>query len=449
MLPMPQSREAEMAVLGCCISDPVKCIPESQLVIRSADYFYDLRNQIIWEVICGLELASVDLVSIQQKLKDRNMLDEVGGIAHLNACQDLVPSTANLAQYLSFLEDKAILRNLIGTCTGIIESAQLSQSDVTKLLDSVERDILAIRPSQRKSDDIKALTNQAIAKMEAVMNAQGAITGMTTGLQDLDRLTDGVHGGEMVVVAGYTSTGKTALAVNVATANAILGIPVLIFTAEMLPVQIVIRQLCSTAKANWKRLVESDVPSLTMAAGLISKAPIHVEPANGLTAGQVLAIARRKFQRHKIRLIVVDYIQLLSGNGDNREQQIASISKVMKAMALELDCAVLALSQLTDDGKLRESRAIGHDADSVWKLENDGEWQPKIQPIKLNVEKCRDGETGQVKLTFMKEFTKFENQSKIDEGDYPHANLRVQLSDYPKHEDIAWKTFLIAKNLEP
>lgn len=409
--PQPYCSDSERAIIGCCLGEPVQCLPESQIIITSPEYFYDLRCRTVWETLCALALNEINPITISATLKNRSLLDQVGGVAFLNECQDLVPSAAQLPVWLRTIEEKFTRRRLIESAREI-EASAFSGMEITAVLDASERSILSVRPNQRTVSDIKNLTNQAIAKMEAYMVANGSLLGMTTGLTDLDRLTDGIHGGEMVVLAGYTSTGKTALAVNVATANAILGIPVAIFTAEMLPVQIVIRQLCSVAKANWKRLYESDAPRLTDAASKISKSPIHIEPASGMTAGQVMATSRRLKQKHGIKIIVVDYIQLLSGVGDNREQQIASISKVMKAMSLELDCAVIALSQLTDDGKLRESRAIGHDADSVWKLENDGDWKPREQPIKLNVEKCRDGETGVVPLMFLKEFTKMECRTK-------------------------------------
>ena len=138
-----------------------------------------------------------------------------------------------------------------------------------------------------------------------------------------------------------------------------------------------------------------------------------------MSVSQVCAIARRLKQRHDIQLAVIDYIQLLTGKGDNREQEISSISKGIKSMAMELDIPVLALSQLTDDGKLRESRAIGHEADAVWKLENDGVWQPDAQPLKLNVEKCRDGATGFVPLLFLKTITRFESAAKVSDEDVP------------------------------
>lgn len=420
----PHSEESEQGIIGCCLTTPMQSIPETQIVLRSTEYFYDLRHQTIWESIAALELREVDMISVVSHLKKRGVLDDVGGISYLNTCQDSVPSTANLPVYLKEVEEKHVLRRAIHACADITSRCYDHTGELPEFLDGMERDILGLRPNQQQASSIKSLVHDAINRLEERVASGGKILGHATGLHDLDRLTDGVHGGEMIVVAGYTSTGKTALSVGIATTNALQGIPVAIFTAEMLPVQLVIRQLCSTAGANSKRLVESDVTGLTVAAGRIAKAPIHIEPANGMTAGQVIATARRLKQKHGIKIIVVDYLQLLSGVGDNREQQIASISKVMKAMALELDCAVFALSQLTDDGKLRESRSIGHDADSIWKLENNGEWKPDIQPIKLRVDKCRDGETGLVELVFNKQFTRFESASKVSDNDVPNYENR-------------------------
>ena len=220
-------------------------------------------------------------------------------------------------------------------------------------------------------------------------------------------------------MAGYPSTGKTAVSVGMAVFNAIRNTPCAVFSAEMRPVQLVVRAICSESRVNFYRVSEENVPTMRVAASKLSSAPLYIEQANRLSMGQVLAIARRLKQKHGIALAVIDYIQLLTGIGDNREQEIADIAKGCKAMAMELDIPVLALSQLTDDGKLRESRAIGQIADSVFKLENIGEWQPSVQPIKLIVEKCRDGATGFVELAFLKEFTRFENATKVEQKDLP------------------------------
>ena len=380
-----------------------------------AEVFNDLRNQAIYESCLQLSDKNIpaDLLTLSQHLRNRNRLDDIGGIAYLNEIQDACQSPANLIVWIDEVESKHTLRKLIEFASNLVDQAATSQ-DANALLDSVEKTVLAIRPTRNNSPDIRQLTKQAISKLEYLFENQGSISGLSTGLADVDRITDGMHGGEMIVVAGFPSTGKTALACGMAVHNSLEGIPCAIFSAEMQPVQLVVRAMCSDARLNKRRMENEKLAAVVNSVGRFSNAPLYIEQASGMTIGQLTAAARRLKQKQNIQVIVVDYIQLLIGVGDNREQQIANISKGLKAIALELNCAVLALSQLTDDGKLRESRAIGQDADSVWKLANDGDWKPLIQPIKLNIEKCRDGETGSVALTFFKEFTRFECVSKFD-----------------------------------
>ncbi len=411
----PHSPEAEQGVLGCLLLAPKESVALCMEKFPEVEgMFYDLRNQTIYEAILGLDQAMipVDNVSLHQRLKDNGTLEAVGGIPYLVQLLD-IPSAANLAYYLELLEEKLTLRKLLALCSNLTSQVYERGRDVAQFLDESERAMLAIRPMRRQTHGIKSLVQEAINAMEYRCQHPDQISGFSTSIPDLDKLTDGCHQGEMIVVAGMTSTGKTALAVNIATHNAMKEIPVAIFTAEMLPVKIAIRMICAEAEANFKRLQENNIPGLILASSRIANAPIHVEAANNMSIRQMTAIARRLKQKHDIKMIVVDYLQLLTAHGDNREQQISAISKGIRSLALELNCAVLALSQLTDEGKLRESRSIGHDADSVWKLTNDGEWQPQIQPIKLTVEKCRDGETGEVPMTFFKHHTKFKAATKF------------------------------------
>lgn len=415
----PHSSEAEQGVLGCIMLAPMTCFDDCGARL-SVDDFYDLRHQSIYKAMSSLRSnnINIDILSLYQQLKADESSESIGGLAYLNQLEDATPSAANLSYYLDIVLEKATLRRLISVSTEFIGRAYEAR-DVAGLLDAFEIAALAIRPGRRQTSDIKSLINHAIDKIEYRVNNPDKLSGMETSLIDLDAMTSGVHSGEMVVIAGFPSTGKSALAMNIAVHNALKGVPAAIFTAEMTPTAIALRSLCSSARSNAKRIYEGDVPRLTVAAGKISHAPLHIESASGLTIGQLQAIARSLRQKHGVKIFVVDYIQLLSGVGDNREQQISSISKGCKAMAMENDAAVLALSQLTDDGKLRESRAIGQDADTVWKLENDGEWQPLIQPIKLNIEKCRDGETGRVDLTFFKQWTLFQDRAKVESEDVP------------------------------
>lgn len=414
----PSSFESEQAVIGCCLFDPQHCIPESQIALTS-EHFYDLRCRLVWDALSAMPLFEVNLISVMQRLRDRNELDQIGGVGFLTDCENSAPSTANLPVWIAELVEKFTLRKTIQVCRDFMDRAHDVPAEPALFLDELEKSVLSIRPNVRSESNMKALIQQAIEKIEYRCKNPHSISGLSTGLPDLDRLTDGCHAGEMVVVCGFPSTGKTALAVNIAVHNGLEGVPAAIFSAEMPPVSLVVRSMCSESRQNFKALKEENLKPMVVAAGRLVNSPIHIERANGMTVGQVCAVARRLKQRHNIRLIVIDYIQLLNGTGDNREQQVSSVAKGIKAMALELDVCVLALSQLTDDGKLRESRAIGQEADSIWKLVNDGAWQPKVQPVDLMVEKCRDGETGLVKLVFQKTITRFESVSRIDDSDIP------------------------------
>lgn len=412
----PHAPDAEMAIIGCCLTEPVECLPLAQETIVSALFFYDARNQTVWDVMNALEADKVDLIIVSQKLKDAGTSIPLD---YLSKCQDAAWSTANLPYWLEELTEKYTLRQLITVASNITGACYQAQS-VEAVIDFAETNILKIRPQKREHKDMRALVHEAIGQIEKRYKNGGAITGLTTGLHDLNALTDGLHQSEMIVIAGFPSTGKTCLAVNIAVTNALAKVPAAIFSAEMRPVQLVVRSICSEAKVDFHHVRDYHGPQLTDAVKKLSIAPLYIEQANGFTIGQVSAQARRLKQKHGIQLAVIDYIQLLGGRGDNREQEISSISKGIKAMAVELDIPVIALSQLNDDGKLRESRAIGQDADTVWKLANDGEWKHDIQPINLNVDKCREGSTGQVKLTFLKTITRFESQSKIETKDMPY-----------------------------
>ena len=413
----PSAVETEQAVIGCCLNTPVESIPEAQAVLTD-NSFYDHRNKVIWGIVTGMGPDTVNVITLRRILKEKELLDKIGGDAFLLECQDKAVSSSMMPVWIEELQAKQNLRAIISVCTNFVGKAY-EASESNDLLDELERAILAIRPMKTGERDIKELVQLAINELEHRCLAGDSLTGLSTGLIDLDRQTDGLHKGEMIVVSGFPSTGKTALAVNIAVTNAIAKIPAAIFSAEMRPVKLVVRSICSESRTNFFKIRAEDIPRMTVAAAALANSNIHIEQANRLTIGQVTAIARRLKQKHDIKLAVVDYIQLLTGHGDNREQEISSISKGIKAMALELEIPVLALSQLTDDGKLRESRSIGQDADSVWKLINSGEWQPNIQPVDLLIEKCRDGATGKVELTFMKEFTRFENRTKIDDNDLP------------------------------
>lgn len=415
----PYDEAAEMAVIGCCLNDPANSIPETGMVATSSDIFYDIRCREAWETMVAMEARKVNIITLVGQMK----MEKSQSVAFLNECQDAAFSSANLSVWLETIQGKFTLRKIIKTAQAATQSA-FGGGDPTDMLESFERDVMKIRPAQHERKDIRGLLGEAQKLIEFRSQNWDAVIGLTTGIPDLDKLTDGLHPSEFIVIAAMPSCGKTALAVNMAITNAIAGIPVGIISAEMRPVQLVIRSICSESRVNFKRMSDPDIYKMIPVIEKMSRAPIHIEQASGWTIGQVIASARRLKQRHGIGLLVVDYIQKLAGVGDNREQKVASVGSGLKDIAMELDIPVVGLSQLNDDGKLRDSRAIGQDGDSIWKLANDGEWKSDIQPVKLRVEKCRDGETGEVNLTFFKTFTRFEQAEK-----FPEHATRSQTND--------------------
>lgn len=420
----PSSLESEQALLGSILWSPADCLNECVVKIE-ADAFYDMRNQTVYQATLELAHANkpITIISLQQFLKDAKQLEQVGGVSYLMELQDATPSAANLTYYLDTVIEKWLMRQAIKTCSNIITLAH-DADNAGAVLDMAEREILNIRrQSQGGHDNINKLCKYALAEMQAMFESQGRIGGLPTGIADIDRLTDGLHGGEMVIVAAFPSIGKTAFAMQIAAYNAALGVNAAIFSCEMRPVKLVMRAVCAASRVNIYDIrngvaSEFDFQRMSKAVDILSKQGLFFENSNGYTIGQVVARARRLKQQHNIGLVVVDYLQLLSCEAGSREQEVSAISKGIKSIAMELNVPVLALSQLNDDGKLRESRAIGQDADSVWLLENDGDRQPKTQPVKLIVQKNREGATGVVSLMFFKEHTRFE-QAAISDEDVP------------------------------
>ena len=439
----PHSHEAEQSVLGCCLLDPVSCLSECAAKVRAgSEVFYDLRHQTIYDAMSELfgDGQPVDAVTLQQRLKDKGRLEEVGGVAYLMALPDYAPSAANLPRYLEIVQEKHLLRRLINVCTQAASGAYEFDGKVSEMLDAVERDILAVRGIGDFEDrpDAKELVSRAIGVIEAMHQRQGAVSGVATGLADLDKLTSGQQKGELNILAGVPSMGKTALAMNIAEHAAVAClVPVGVFSLEMTSESLMTRMLCSSARVNLRSvrdgfLAERDFPKLTMASGKLAKAALHFDDTSDLSIHELRARARRMWQKHKIGLFVVDYLQLMNAHGggrkvENRQQEVADIASGLKGMAKEFKVTVLALSQLNEDGALRESRAIGQHADGVWVLQkaksDDSDEKDSLSadavPVDLLVKKQRNGPTGVVNLTFLKCYTRFESAAKMSDEDVP------------------------------
>jgi replicative DNA helicase len=450
----PHSIECEQGVLGCALLDPSQCIGEciEKLKDDGKEAFYDLRHQTIYETLAEMfnSRQAIDVITVQQQLKDRQLLEQVGGIAYLSQLQDAVPSAANLSYYLEHVREKFLLRKMIQTCTGVVGRVYDYEGEVDALLDEVERDVLRISESRAQGSVMttKDLVNKAIGTIENFFSRKGTLTGLATGFTDLDRITDGLHGSEMIVVAARPSMGKTSLAMNIVE-HVVLEdkLPVAVFSLEMSAEALVLRMMCSIARVNLRSIregfmSESDFPKLTSAAGRLANAPLFIDDSAALSILQLRARARRLHQMHGIKLFVVDYLQLLHSTArrsqENRQQEISDISSGIKALAKELKVPVLVLSQLNRElerdksrkprlSDLRESGAIEQDADLVGLLykpnageDDDGNTEEADGvPINLLIAKQRNGPTGDINLTFLKSYTRFESAAKVSDEDVP------------------------------
>ena len=453
----PHSPEAEQGVLGCVLLSPNECLGECVAKFKpGGEVFYDLRHQTIFNTLVEMydQRQAIDLITLQQRLKDKQLLEQVGGINYLMTLPNTVPSAANLAYYLDIVHERYVLRKMIQTCTGIVSRLYEHEGEVDQLLDEVERDVLRVSEErvEATSNTIKQLVHDAINTVEEFHARQGAFSGIATGYLDLDKKTDGLHAGEMIVIAARPSMGKTSLAMNIAEHVTIdQKLPVGAFSLEMTAESLVLRMLCSRAQVNLRNvregfLAERDFPKLTSAAGHLSGAPLFIDDTAGLSILQLRAKARRMWQQYGIKLFIVDYLQLLHSTArraENRQQEIADISGGIKALAKELNVPIIVLSQLNREPEkrergavprlsdLRESGAIEQDADVVGLLykpgksgsdddEAAGSDEQEAVLMNLLIAKQRNGPTGVVELTFRRNFTRFETAARVSDEDVPY-----------------------------
>jgi replicative DNA helicase len=450
----PHSIEMEQGVLGCIFLSPSQSMGECIEKI-TVEAFYDLRHQTIYQILVEMyeKRQGIDLLTVHEKLKDKQLLDQIGGIPYLNLIQDKVSSAANLEYYLQFVREKFLLRRMIQVCTDVVGQMYDFQGEVDALLDEVETEVLRVNESRVQIGAVptKDLVTKAIGTIENFFSRKGTLTGLATGYADLDRMTDGLHGQEMIVIAARPSMGKTSLAMNIVEHVVLeLKLPVAVFSLEMGAEALILRMMCSIARVNLRSIregfmSESDFPKLTSAAGKLANSKLFIDDSAGLSILQLRARARRLHQQHDIKLFVVDYLQLLHSTArrsqENRQQEISDISSGIKALAKELKVPVLVLSQLNREmerdknrkprlSDLRESGAIEQDADLVGLLykPNAGDDEDGAQaeeadglPVNLLIAKQRNGPTGDINLTFLKNYTRFESAAKVSDEDIPEG----------------------------
>lgn len=423
-----------MSALGCMLLNREALDLAAEKL--SPECFYELAHRTIFSAILDLYKGGqvVDLVTVTDKLETLGKLDAVGGSLYLTKLGDSVPTTAHAESYFKIVSDKAVLRNLIITATDIVKRCYEAQEGVDELLDGVETSIfdIAEKRVEESFTPISTTAHRVVDKIEKLSGDRRYITGVPSGFQDLDKITSGFQNSELVVLASRPSMGKTAMALNIAEYVGLdKEMPVAIFSLETSALQLVQRMICSRARIDSQRVrrgfinSKEDWPKINGAAGELSQAPIYVNDSPALNVLQLRAIARRLKSTYDVKLVIVDYLQLLRGMAkryDNRQQEISDMSRSLKALARELDVPVLLLSQLNREvenrpnkrpqlSDLRESGAIEQDADVVLLLVRQDYYDPNTKPgiADLIVAKQRNGPVGELELLFTKRYTRFED----------------------------------------
>ncbi|OKY76684.1 MAG: replicative DNA helicase [Desulfobulbaceae bacterium DB1] len=429
----PHNREAEQCVLGAVLQQ--QGILAKIIDFLRPDDFYFQGNKLIFKAMLALfeKNEPQDLITVTNYLKTSNSLAESGGPAYLASLTDLVPLASNVVYYSKIVREKSILRQLIATTTDIAGRCYEEQDDIEKLLDEVEQTVFEIARDKGSStfEPLNKIITQAFERVTTLAERKEMITGVPTGYDQFDKMTAGLQPSDLIILAGRPSMGKTALAMNIVQNTALHhGTGVGVFSLEMSKAQLGLRLLCSLSKVDSNDLRtgfirDNDWPKLTRAAGELSGANIFIDDTPALSVLEMRAKARRLKAEYDIGLVVVDYLQLMRGRADSREQEISEISRSLKAMAKELSIPVIALSQLNRSlesrpnkrpqlSDLRESGAIEQDADVICfiyrdEVYNKAEDNPKRGIAELIIGKQRNGPTGTVELAFLGKYTSFEN----------------------------------------
>lgn len=430
MRSLPQSIEAEQSVIGSMIIDKSAIAQVAEKLTE--DDFYRDGHKIIYKAIFEMfkNDMAVDLVTLLEYLKSTNQLEKAGGVTYITEVSSSVPTTANLSSYIKIVEEKSILRRLIKASTAIIEDSYNKQGEVEGVLDLAEKKIFDIA-EKRSTSDFESLSDvleRGFLEIERLFNNKGQITGVPSGFTDLDAKTSGFQKGDMVLIAARPSMGKTTFALNIAE-NAALreGKSVVIFSLEMPKEQLAYKLLCSEANVDMLKLRtgnldDKDWENIARATGPLSKAKIYIDDTAGVTVMEMRSKCRRLKMEYGIDLILIDYLQLMSGSSsENRQQEVSEISRSIKALAKEMECPVIALSQLSRAPEqradhrpmlsdLRESGSIEQDADLVMFLYRDEYYNKETEDKNMAeciVAKHRNGPVGTVKMAFLGALSKF------------------------------------------
>jgi replicative DNA helicase len=447
----PQSVEAEQSVLGGLMLDNEAWDKVADLVME--DDFYRRDHRLIFRAIHDLHAHSkpCDVVTLSEWLGQNDLLEEAGGLAYLGALAKNTPSAANIKAYAEIVRDRSVLRQLITVGNDISGSAYQTEGRTTEeLLDTAEGSVFKIAEQGARGKKgftaIKDLLVKAVDRIDELFQQDSPITGVPTGWDSFDEMTSGLQKGDLVIVAGRPSMGKTSFAMNIAEHAAIKGnIPTAVFSMEMPGEQLAMRMLSSLGridqhKIRTGKLEDEDWPRLTSAVGILAEAPLFIDDTPALSPNDLRARSRRLSREHGLGLIVIDYLQLMQvhGTSENRTNEISEISRSLKALAKELEVPVVALSQLNRGleqrpnkrpvmSDLRESGAIEQDADVIAFIYRDevyNEDSPDKGTAEIIIGKQRNGPIGTTRLTFLGQFTRFENfihDIYSDDDGYSHS----------------------------
>ncbi|MCD5397382.1 replicative DNA helicase [candidate division NPL-UPA2 bacterium] len=433
----PQNLEAEMSVLGSMLMEE-EAIAQAIEFLEEKSFYHKAHRKTFSAILSLYDKdGAVDLITLTEQLRKQGDLEEVGGAAYLTSLMNSVPTAANVEYYARIVQEKAILRSLINTATQIVAESYSDRQEVDLFLDKVESLVFSVSQRRIRRDfiSVKELIHDSIELAETLTQKKQLVTGLATGFADLDTLTSGFQPSDLIIIAGRPSMGKSSLAINIALhAGVEKKVPVAFFSMEMSKEQLVQRMLCSEARVDAHKLRTGFLKSsafthLTNAAGRLAESPIFIDDSPGISSLEVRAKARRLKSKENIGLIIIDYLQLMQGRfrTENRQQEISEISRSLKSLARELNIAVVALSQLSRAvesrepprprlADLRESGAIEQDADLVAFLYREEYYKKETDENRgiadLNIAKQRNGPVGNIKLTFIKEYTRFENYSR-------------------------------------
>jgi replicative DNA helicase len=432
----PQNIEAEQSILGAILIDN-EALPKALEIIGHDDFYKQSHRKIFHSMVELFDRNEpIDLITLTDYMKRSDDLDAVGGVSYLSSLVNMVPTAANIKYHSKIVREKGLLRSLLRSATEIASRVYEDNLEAEEMVDYAEKSIFDISDKRVKASfvTLKEVIKSSFEMIEHLYDKKEAITGIPSGFRDLDELTTGFQKGDLVIVGGRPSMGKTAFALNIAQH---VGLdsrePVAIFSLEMAKEQLAFRMLCSEAMVNSnsvrKGLIKKeDWHKLTGAASKLTGAPIFIDDSSGITVLELRAKARRLKMEHGLSLVIVDYLQLMRGKGsfERREQEISDISRSLKALAKELSVPVVAVSQLNRSveqrrpptpilADLRESGAIEQDADVILFLYRD-EVYNKDNPAnkgeaEVIVAKQRNGPIGKINLTFNSSCTRFLNRA--------------------------------------